>query len=771
MKAIIMAGGEGTRLRPLTCDCPKPMMRLMDRPVIEYSLELLARHGVKEAAVTLGYLPERIRDHLGENCCGISLNYYTERTPLGTAGGVKQAKDFLTETFCVLSGDGVTDCDLSAALEFHRNRHALATMVLKCTSDPTEYGLVLTDAAGCVRSFLEKPSWGEVVTDSVNTGIYILEPEILDMIPDGPYDFGSELFPLLAAKGVLYGWVMNGYWCDIGDIPAYLATCRDALSGAIDLPGMGCGKSIISPDAHISDAAVLESPCYIGPDAHISSGARIGAGSMIGAGAYIGEDAGIKRSIVWPGAEIGSGAQLRGCVIGRNASVSPWARVYENSALGTGATIGADAEIAPGISVWPGKNVSEATLIDSNLVWGAASAGCFCDGGICLTSPADATHAAQAVAAALRPSEVLLARSASAVAPAMWHSAAAGLMAQGVRILDAGICTAPQLRYALALMHADCGILATGTGLMPLTRDGTRLSRPLQRKVCALLSRRDYPRPFTHEPQPVVYSGRSEPAYTAMLASAFTADPALTPPATVCCVSQHVLSLAEKVFRRIGVFARFVQEEAYMELMPGETGILLSPDGSEVQFSHVNGILTDPQHELLQAWTALERGERTVITAERVTRAMEELCSRYSAKLRRTGTSRESLEEALLESPLQLRLETDGIFFAVCVLSALTESARSLTGWLSTMPKIHRMERVVHMDNSTRGRALRDFSTGSACDGLAMDRGDAYAWIAPDNDRPECRIVSEAYTMEAARELCDFCESELKKAMGANESP
>ena len=172
MKAIIMAGGEGSRLRPLTCDCPKPMVRFLDKPILEYALLHLKAHGVTDVGITLGYLPDRIKDAFGDGeSLGISLRYYTERQPLGTAGGVKQAQDMLTETFCVLSGDGITDIDLSQALAWHKERGALATLVLKHVENPLEYGVVVAGADGRVRSFHEKPDWGEELSDTENTGI------------------------------------------------------------------------------------------------------------------------------------------------------------------------------------------------------------------------------------------------------------------------------------------------------------------------------------------------------------------------------------------------------------------------------------------------------------------------------------------------------------------------------------------------------------------------------------------------------------------------
>ena len=218
MKAVIMAGGEGARLRPLTCDRPKPMVPLMDKPMMEYIVELLAAHNLQDLAVTLQYLPEQIQDHFGEQSpAGTKFSYFLEDKPLGTAGSVKNAASFLDDTFMVISGDCLTDIDLTAAIEFHRRKKALVTIVLTPQENPLEYGVVMVNDEGRIIRFLEKPGWGEVFSDTVNTGIYILEPEVLDYIPPGKkFDFSRDLFPLLMEEGrPLYGCVLPGYWCDI----------------------------------------------------------------------------------------------------------------------------------------------------------------------------------------------------------------------------------------------------------------------------------------------------------------------------------------------------------------------------------------------------------------------------------------------------------------------------------------------------------------------------------------------------------------------------
>ena len=328
MKAIIMAGGEGSRLRPLTCDCPKPMMRLLDRPVMEYALKLLKKHGVREAAVTLGYLPDAIVDFFGDGGdWGLSLRYYTERTPLGTAGGVRQAADFLDETFCVLSGDGVTDLDLSAALAFTASAGRWRRWCSRAYLTPWNTGWSYPAADGRVRAFVEKPGPGEAISDTVNTGIYILEPDIFAHIPEGkPCDFGGELFPRLVGEGkAVYGcacWRATG--CDIGDVGAYLRAHADLLEGKLKLET----PAGVQKGALVDEGARAEQPCYIGAGARVERGAVVGKYAVIGAGAVVEARASVKRSVLWPGARVGREAQARGCVLGGHALLDAQAQAF-----------------------------------------------------------------------------------------------------------------------------------------------------------------------------------------------------------------------------------------------------------------------------------------------------------------------------------------------------------------------------------------------------------------------------------------------------------
>ncbi|MBQ6256683.1 MAG: NDP-sugar synthase, partial [Clostridia bacterium] len=299
IQAIIMAGGEGMRLRPLTSHIPKPLVPLLGEPVMGYSVKLLKTYGVRDIGATLWYQPEKIRRAFGSGeGYGVSLRYYEETEPLGTAGSVKMAKDEIKEPFFVLSGDGLTDCDLTDALRFHREKKALATLVLKRVPVPLAFGVVMTDGDSRVTRFIEKPGWSRVFSDLVNTGAYIFSPEIFDYIPDtGAPDFGKDIFPALLAGGLpVYGYETKGYWCDVGDLKTYLQAQRDLLE---DVPRLPHAQGV-HPDAKLAPSARLEGVCFIGPGASVGPGAVV-RDSVIGANCVIGAGAVVEDSCLWTG--------------------------------------------------------------------------------------------------------------------------------------------------------------------------------------------------------------------------------------------------------------------------------------------------------------------------------------------------------------------------------------------------------------------------------------------------------------------------------------
>ncbi|MDQ3591023.1 MAG: NDP-sugar synthase, partial [Actinomycetota bacterium] len=309
MKATIMAGGQGTRLRPLTSNQPKPMIRIANLPCMEHIVNLLARHGFTDIGVTLQFMPEEIQDYFGDGSdWGVNMRYSIEDAPAGTAGSVKMAEQQLGlqgERLLIISGDALTDCDLTRVLEFHEEKGAEVTMVLKSVENPLDFGIVITEQDGRISRFLEKPAWGQVFSDTVNTGIYLLEASVMDEMPDpeeGEYDFSKELFPkLLDQERPLYGFVTDAYWEDIGTLEQYALAQRDVLDGkvrGVRPPGTRLRENIyVGRRAQVDDEE-LEGPVVIGDNVRVDEGARIGPYSVIGSNVAVAAGAIVERSIV-----------------------------------------------------------------------------------------------------------------------------------------------------------------------------------------------------------------------------------------------------------------------------------------------------------------------------------------------------------------------------------------------------------------------------------------------------------------------------------------
>ena len=321
MKAFILAAGVGTRLRPLTYECPKPMIPLLNKPVIEHTINNLKKHNIDSIIMNLHTLPKMITDYFGDGKkFGININYSLEETLLGTAGGLKKCKKFFDSTFIVMSGDGLSNIDLTSAIEFHKRKKALATMVLKKLEMKFPYGITLTDRSNKIINFVEKPTWGSIFSDTVNTGIYIFEPEIFKYIPDGFYDFGHDLWPkLLKLQKPIYAYLMNNYWTDIGNIDEYKQGIKDALFNKIPLNISGKKikntEVIVDTGCSIDKTVKFIGKAVIGKNCKIGKNVVIDSGTIIGNNVQIQDDAIIKDSIIWDNVVIGKHAKLYSSII------------------------------------------------------------------------------------------------------------------------------------------------------------------------------------------------------------------------------------------------------------------------------------------------------------------------------------------------------------------------------------------------------------------------------------------------------------------------
>ena len=327
MKAIIMAGGEGQRLRPVSHGSPKPMVRLMGRPIMEHIVLLLKKHGFTDICVTLHRQPEMIKAYFGDgSALGVNICYRQEDKALGTAGGVKNCADFIgEEDVLVISGDAACDFDLALLMEEHRRGQAVATMALAEHPDPLRYGLVVTDRQNRVVSFVEKPDWSRVVTDLVNTGIYILTPLAMSLIPEAENcDFACHIFPKMLEQDIpILACPMDGYWCDVGTPADYLRCSMDALNGLLNLETQG---QCLSPGIHcaprLPSGVKLHPPCHISAGAIIGEGAVIGPEAVINPGSIIGAGATVRSSVI-DGGEAGANSTIIGAVVCRGARVKP----------------------------------------------------------------------------------------------------------------------------------------------------------------------------------------------------------------------------------------------------------------------------------------------------------------------------------------------------------------------------------------------------------------------------------------------------------------
>src|SRR3954447_6029984 len=544
MKAVIMAGGEGTRLRPLTSNQPKPMMPLANRPMMEHIVRLLKEHGFDEIVVTLAFLPQAIRTYFGDGSeFGVRMVYATEETPLGTAGSVRNARQELTERFLVISGDVLTDIDISELVRFHDEKKALATIGLKAMENPLEFGIVITREDGSIERFLEKPTWGQVFSDTINTGIYVLEPEIFDAIPAGePVDFSGDVFPKLLNEGApLFGYVAEGYWEDVGNLEAYVRAHRDVLDGkvVIDVPGFRLSEGVwLGEGAEIDPDAIIDGPAVIGDYCRVEAGAHLQEYCVLGSNVIVRGDGFMERAVVHDNAYLSNGVRLRGCVIGRSSDLRQGARCEEGVVLGDECFVGEHAVINPGVKVYPFKSVEPGAIINSSIVWESRGARhLFGRTGVSGLANVDITpelavRVAMAYATTLKKgSTVVTSRDSSRAARALKRAVMAGLNAAGVNVDDLEVAPVPTTRFQIRSARAQGGVtvrLVPGDPQSVVLRffdsDGTDIAEATQRKIERLYYREDFRRAFAADIGDIGFPARALEYYANALMSTVDSD-------------------------------------------------------------------------------------------------------------------------------------------------------------------------------------------------------------------------------------------------------
>lgn len=515
MKAVLMAGGSGTRLRPLTCDIPKPMVPMLNRPMAEHIINLLKRHGITDIIVTLYYLPQVIQNYFGDGRdFGVNITYSVEeKMPLGTAGSVKAIEQYLDETFLVISGDSLTDIDLTSAIEYHRRSQSLATLLLHRVENPLEFGVVITDENGRVQRFLEKPSSSEVFSDTINTGTYILEPEVLRMLePEKEVDFSKDLFPLLLRRNdPMFGYIPEGYWEDVGNLQAYREAHYDILEGKVKIdwpyperePGIYIGEGTI-----VHPSARLNGPLVIGHHCQISEGVVISPGTVIGDNVIVKGDASLKRPVVWNNAYLGEHSELRGCVIGKNTGIKRGAEVLEGAIVSNDCIVGEDAILKPNVKIWPNKTIETGATVSSSLIWGSsAQRTLFGASGVSglvniEITPEFAVKLGAAFGATLPAgTSVLVGRDGSQAARMINRGMISGLMSVGINVMNLETSSIPVARYQAPTLGVQGGVHIRISPDRPdvcqiefFDRTGMTISKTMEKKIESNFFKEDFRR-------------------------------------------------------------------------------------------------------------------------------------------------------------------------------------------------------------------------------------------------------------------------------------
>lgn len=523
MKAVVLAGGEGTRLRPLTLNRPKPMLPLVNRTVVGHIIELLRRHRLGDLVFALQYRAEDIQNYFGDGAAaGVNISYSNEPQPLGTAGSVKYAEKHLDvesgEPFLIISGDALTNFDLSQVIEFHKRVGALVTVTLYQVPNPREYGVIQTDSEGRIERFLEKPSWGEVISDTVNTGIYVLSPEVLDEIePDTPTDFSKDLFPRLLARGApLYGYVARGYWTDIGNFEEYFRATADILQKKIDIGELGkclADNVYAEEDVEVGDHVEFSGAVFLGRGARIKNGAAIHGPTVIEPHSIIDTRARIDRSIVWQNVYVGQGVELRGAIVAARCSINARATVFEGAVIGDQCNIGEGAVIHPNVKVWPQKRVEAGATLRSSLIWGSQARrslfGRYGVTGIVNVdlTPEFAARLGAAFGATLpKGSSVIINRDPHRSPRMIKRAIIAGIPSAGVNVVDIKTDPIPVARYFTRAQNAAGGIHVRLSPYDPRTvdirffsGDGLNLNKAKERAIENVFFREDFRRVYLDE--------------------------------------------------------------------------------------------------------------------------------------------------------------------------------------------------------------------------------------------------------------------------------
>jgi mannose-1-phosphate guanylyltransferase/phosphomannomutase len=817
MKAVVMAGGEGSRLRPLTSQRPKPLVPVAGRPIMEHLLGLLGRHNFRDVVATIQYLGSHIRNYFGDGTeSGVNLTYSVEDSPLGTAGSVKLIESELKGTFLVISGDALTDIDLSAAVSFHRQRQAMATIVLKPVPNPLEYGVVVASDDGRVQRFIEKPSWGEVISDLANTGIYVLEPDVFSWFKPGEVtDWSGDVFPRLLKEGeAVYGWVADGYWEDVGSHAAYVKANFDCLEGrvSVDLLGRRVGADTwIHEEADVSDDARVDGPAIICAGATVRAGAWINGPVVIGAHSAVDRGAKLSNSIIWDHSYIGEGSRLRGAVVCRSVTVKQGCLLEEGSVIGSNGVLGSGATVQANVRIWPSKEIEAGATVHESVIWaGSWRRGLFTAYGLSGLANIEITPEFAgrlgAAVGALHPKQTTIAVSRDFTRPArMIHRALiSGLTSAGADVIDLSAAALPVTRHWARRQRVPA-VHIQSSPVDPRSLDirlfdshGLDLDKQAERKLENLYFREDIRRVGYYEIGHISRREDADQRYASELIAKLDLEAARSAHVKVlidysngagtqvleevlqemnCQVIPLNASPAEIVLEQderahqarleeIGTIVRavgarlgiFIDSPSERLILIDETGMVLDSSTSFAIFAQLSlqgrpGLLVGPASASLAFSLIAEQLESRFVATQITPGAVLRAAQHAETVLASDGEGGYCWPEFILAF--------DAIYSTAKLIELLATSSEGLSQLRRNVPSVGYERRQVFCPWDAKGRVMRVVierhleDQVDLTDGVKVFVEDGWVLVVPDADKPEYLVVASTRDPARARQLAD----------------
>jgi mannose-1-phosphate guanylyltransferase/phosphomannomutase len=814
-----MAGGEGTRLRPLTSNQPKPMVPIVGKPCMEHILELLRSHGFTDVIVTVAFLPQAIRSYFGDGTSlGVDIQYSVEESPLGTAGSVRLASDALDDTFLVISGDALCDIDLQQIVATHKEKGAAVTIGLKSVENPLEFGIIVTDEDGKVERFLEKPSWGQVFSDTINTGIYVLEPEVLRHVPnDRPFDFSKELFPLLLEMGrPIYGHVCDGYWLDIGNLDQYRQANFDALDqkAQLTVPGLKIrGDVWIGEGVEIDDVEGVEGPAFIGNYARVSPEASVGPYTVLGPATTLRERGRIARSVVDASCYVGRSAVIEGAIIGRNCDIRPHARIHEGVAIGDQVTIGDQSVVYPGVRIYPYKEVEYGAHIHESLIWESrGTTRVFAQDGVVglvnvdLT-PEIALRFGAALGTALkRGARVVASRESAGAYRMIKRALISGLHSTGVSVADLRTLPAAVGKHLMKTQGYDAAFHVGASTTDPeavqirlFERPGIALSAAMQKEIEKHFTRQELRRVPFGDVGSIGYPARARESYASDLLEDLNAEairdrgfrivvdygysagsfvlPLLLGPLGVEAVTAHAFE-SDSGSTPARLAETIDQARRLVKAVSADFGAVFDRSAERLYLIDERGREVRPDQVLLLYLSLIRAREEsgTIVVPITATSQVEEVVGDQLQVVRTPATLTELTRAAAEDGVLFAGAPGGGYVFpgflpaydaiaSLCkLLEMLAPVAEPVSALVSRLPRPTLIHRQVQCTWSLKGTVMRvlneRYADGNVdvTDGIKIFDKRGWVQVLPDGDEPTIHLYAEGGTPAESEEL----ETELR---------